>query len=235
MADTLHNFERLAGITSDVNSKLQSLRRIIWDDGDDTLFQSLGYALDLWMNTGYICFLYLFNMWILFNVSDPFELLGSVIFFEFLFDLDEAIAASIWWDPDNRFIRAGVIGTVLQETIRPRYMATRNKYIDKKSKVLSSQERAELEKKLDAMGLPNGSDFLTASNDNDTEITLLTVAERVERLRRTESKGALPEQYLERDKPKVFFRGYIFGDFVSDGAVFELHKDLRAWSQWEKL
>jgi hypothetical protein len=182
------------------------------------------------MNTGYIAFLYLFNMWILFNVTDPFEILGSVIFFEFLFDLDEDVANSEWWDKRKRFLKAGVVGLIMLATVQQEDTHTRQAYLKKVGKELSltEEEIEDLDQKCEDAGLPSGAAFL-GSNEADEMMQLLTMAERVTVLRQMDGKASV--KYLLAQKPKVYFTG-IFG---SDSALFQRHSKLRAWSQWEKL
>eukprot|EP00980_Cylindrotheca_fusiformis_P030206 scaffold24532_cov157-Cylindrotheca_fusiformis.AAC.9 len=228
--DTWANFLRVVGISEEVYSKIQSLRKNVWNNGNDSLAQSFGFTGDQFMNTGYICFLYLFNMWILFNVTDPFEILGSVIFFEFLFDLDEEVANSQWWDKRKRFLKAGVVGLIIQYTVQQEDTHTREAYFEKVRKELSltAEQIQELSKKCDDVGLPSGAAFL-GTNEPDEMIQLLTMAERVGMLRQMDSKASVKSFFST--KPDVFFSG-IFG---SDSAMFQRHSSLRSWSQWEKL
>lgn len=218
------------GISEDVYSKIQSLRKHVWDNGNDSLAQSLGFISDQFMNTGYICYLYLFNMWILYNVSDPFEILGSVIFFEFLFDLDEELANSQWFDRGKRFLRAGLVGLILQQTIQQEHTYTRDTFMKKIASEISmtDEEMQQLCKRCDAANIPAGSSFL-GTNEPDEIIQLLVMEERVSQLRSMDSKTSI--RRVEGEKPRVYFSG-IFG---SDSAMFERHANLRAWSQWEKL
>lgn len=186
----------------------------------------------MFMNTGYICLLYLFNMWILFNVNDPFEVLGSVVFFEFLFTLDEEIAASSWWDDRFRFLKAGVVGMIMQSTIRREHSINRRLYVERLGTVLTENERKKILHEMEKRGIPDDKTFLRVGDDDDDEdMELLTIAELVERNRASESRAALPEEYYFSDsrKPKVYF------SLASDCAMFERHCDLRAWKQWETL
>lgn len=218
------------------------------------------------MNTGYINYLYIFNIWILYNVSDPFELLGSVIFFEFLFGLDEEIASSRWWDTrTKRFIRAGVVQIIMQISIQREYCQSRTKYFDKFSAHYTAEERQRLDNSfvntgLDEIGFLQRDDKICCGNRNgpDEQSKLLTTKERVERLRRNEyiklrsvQRGSDPflqmKRFLSRlsqsndvvyGKPRpVRFAGVFCcgGAGSSDCPIFERHKNLRVWSQWEKL
>lgn len=224
------NFRRVVGISEEVYSKIQSLRKNVWDNGNDSFAQSLGFTFDQFMNTGYICYLYLFNMWILFNVTDPFEILGSVIFFEFLFDLDEELANSIWFDRGKRFLKAGLVGLILQQTVQQEYSHTRDSYMEKvaKESSMTADEMEEFCKRCDDAKLPNDAAFL-GSSEPDEMVELLVMEERVSQLRSMDSKTSV--QHIGETKPRVYFSGF----FASDSPMFERHSNLRAWTQWEKL
>lgn len=51
--DTYTKFFQVVGGANTVYSKIISLRRIPWNQGDDTLLQSIGFKLDIYMNTMY--------------------------------------------------------------------------------------------------------------------------------------------------------------------------------------
>ena len=156
--DTASDFHEITGLASSTVSRVQSLRTILWENGNDSFYQSLGYTTDLFMNTGYICYLYIFNIWILFNVSDPFELLGSVIFFEFLFGLDEEIADSRWWDTrGKRFLRAGVVGCIIQNTIRRERCQSSDVYLNKFSALYSDADKQLLKKRMEDRGITDNN------------------------------------------------------------------------------
>lgn len=180
------------------------------------------------MNTGYLCILNLFNIFILFKISDPFEILGSVIFFEFLFDIDEEVASASWWDHRQRYLKTGLISTVLSNTIREDCLSNSKSYLDKMCATMTEAERQEVEKKFAAAQLPKDYDFLHGTESKDGHF-LLTVAERVERLRQIESKAVLSDEFDESEKPQVSFRGFLSSEFT----LFERHADRRCWSQWE--
>lgn len=227
--DTVGNFLNVVGVYDTVSSRLRSLRKIVWDNGTDTISQSLGYSFDLFMNTGYICLLYIFNIFVLFNISDPFEILGSLLFFEFLDDLDEDIARSAWWDADKRYIRAGVVGLILQSTVEQTASGTKKAFVKKFSSSMSKQHEKVFIKNIEEKQLPDGSSFLRA-HESDQKIQLLTIQEEVEMIREQEKVRVLGEEYRDQ-KERVSF-----GGILSSGApIFERHERFRAWSQWEEV
>jgi hypothetical protein len=51
--DTYYNFFIVAGAGDSIYSRLLSLRRLVWMQGDDTLLQMIGFKVDIYMNTSY--------------------------------------------------------------------------------------------------------------------------------------------------------------------------------------
>ena len=51
--DTYYNFFNVAGAGDSVFSRLLSIRRMVWMQGDDSLLQMVGFKLDMYMNTAY--------------------------------------------------------------------------------------------------------------------------------------------------------------------------------------
>ena len=51
--DTYANFFNVAGAADSVYSRLLSIRRGLWLQGDDSMLQMFGYKLDIYMNTSY--------------------------------------------------------------------------------------------------------------------------------------------------------------------------------------
>ena len=52
--DVWSSFNTVVGISDEVYSRLQSLRKIVFDNGNDSTAQSLGYIADIFINTGYV-------------------------------------------------------------------------------------------------------------------------------------------------------------------------------------
>jgi hypothetical protein len=138
-----------------------------------------------------------------------------------------------WWDEGKRFLKAGVVEMIMKSTLRREYTTTRLLFMNKLGVTLTEKEKAEVVRRLDQAGLPEDTTFLSGTECN-ADIGLLTVGERVDRLRRRGNRAmvplaAVPGEYEGLSKPKAY---YMLG---SDGALFERHVGFRAWSQWEKL
>jgi len=121
--DCFYNFFRSLGDGNDAHSKIMSMRKMQWDRGDDyNIGQMMGYKLDLYMNTGYICMLYTLNLFILFATDSVLEMMLDAIAVKFILELDEDFAASEWWDPNKRWIRGGALELVLGTTLRKSHL-----------------------------------------------------------------------------------------------------------------
>jgi hypothetical protein len=228
--DLHSNFRRVVCGSGSTYSRILRMREQIWEVGNDNLAQSIGYVFDLFMNTGYVCILYIYNMFVLFNSGDAFDILGSVIIFELLFNLDEAIAAAPWWDEGGRWMKAGIIEMILQATIRRECAHSWNEYVAQFSTFLTHTERQKVEERFESVGFVANT-FLVGSESNET-INLLTIGERIEwnRWQEALSKGVVKSPQLE--KQDVYFGGMLS---YGISAVFQKHEHYRPWSQWEQI
>ena len=95
-------------------SKLSSLRTSVWEQDEDTLPQKIGYKADVWMNTGFVCGLYILNMMIIIFTDDTLDIVFNALAIEFVHQLDEMIVNSSWFDPDFRLLKAGAVELVIR-------------------------------------------------------------------------------------------------------------------------
>jgi hypothetical protein len=127
--DAVFNFLRSVGEGVDAHSKVMALRKLIWDRGEDfNLGQMVGYKLDLYMNTGYVCLLYTLNLFILFTTDDVIEMMLNAMAVEFVLKMDEEFASTDWWDPDKRWIRAGALELTIGSTLRKSHLSSAVKF-----------------------------------------------------------------------------------------------------------
>ncbi|GMH60248.1 hypothetical protein TrST_g4495 [Triparma strigata] len=99
------------------SGKMMNLRSLINVFGDDTHSQVLGYNLDILMNVGLKAGFLTLNLFILFNTDSVIEIVLNCIALEFVSDMDEEFAQSLWWDYDRRWIRAGCVELLLNKEI----------------------------------------------------------------------------------------------------------------------
>uniref|UniRef100_A0A7S4R4B5 Uncharacterized protein n=1 Tax=Ditylum brightwellii TaxID=49249 RepID=A0A7S4R4B5_9STRA len=73
---------------------------------------------DFVMNSTYVCFLYIFNIYIIIDAESALDVILNALAFEFIIRLDEEITLSDWWDPQKRWITAGTMELIIQNTLR---------------------------------------------------------------------------------------------------------------------
>jgi len=116
--DTMEHFYNTAGTADNLYSKMMSLRKTIFVQGDDSIGQMVGFKLDLYMNTAFECLLYSANLYMIFHTNDILDVILNSLAIEFVHQLDEGFVESNWYDPKKRFIKAGAINLVLQVSTR---------------------------------------------------------------------------------------------------------------------
>jgi len=80
------------------SSKMDEVRRQVFESGDDTLFMQLGYKLDIYANSVYMCVLMTLMLFILFITDDIFSIILNALALEFVASLDEEISKAEWFD-----------------------------------------------------------------------------------------------------------------------------------------
>ena len=73
--DTMYSFFNTAGTADTSYSRLMSMRKMVWDQGDDRVGQMIGFKADLYMNTAFECVLYTCNLFIIFNTNDILDVI----------------------------------------------------------------------------------------------------------------------------------------------------------------
>ena len=88
--DTFVSFYNTAGTADTTYSRIMSMRKMVWDQGDDYVGQMLGYKFDLYMNTAFECFLYMLNLFIIYNTNDILDVILNALAIEFVHQVS-------WW------------------------------------------------------------------------------------------------------------------------------------------
>jgi len=102
------------GDKADTNSRLNSLRKISWLQGDDNLWMMLGYKLDRYLNSAYVALVNLIMLFILYITASTIDIILNALAIEFVISFDEEVAQSIWYDPDQRYLMASAIEILLR-------------------------------------------------------------------------------------------------------------------------
>ncbi|GMH61152.1 hypothetical protein TrST_g391 [Triparma strigata] len=231
--DTMVSFYNTAGTADTSYSKIMSMRKMVWDQGDDRVLQMLGYKADLYMNTAFECLLYSLNLFIIYNTSDILDVILNALAIEFVHQLDEAFRASAWWDSDDRFIQAGTVELIIQRTLFLNMLKDCKRFAewigeeeDIVMKACGGEGECLYNRKL-ALEDQENTEFM-----NGTEAWDWRCAEAAKQLGR---KFAV-EEY---DKPFAYFgwenKLYEVMTGRLDTAIFNKLENYRVWSRWERV
>jgi hypothetical protein len=234
--DTFLSFFNTAGTADSTYSRLMSLRKTIWDQGDDRWLQMVGFKMDLYMNTAFECILYLFNLFIIFNTNEILDVILNALAIEFVHQLDEEFRHSEWWDSGNRYMMAGAVELVIQSTLLINCLEDPER--------ISAAYGIPVEQVIAACGGANnpteGFNNLEQAQKDVKDIRFMTggraldqrcadVAEELGRKDAIEHYVKLPSFFgLEG---KLMY--YIFG--TRRYGFFEKMEYMRTWSRWDKL
>jgi hypothetical protein len=118
LPDILAEFWNTNGEADTPSSKLNSLRQITWNQGDDSILMQIGYKLEKYMNTLYVAYVMALMLFILFLTDSTLDIILNSLSMEFVHQLDEELSASEFWDPDARYIRAATCEIVIRNVLR---------------------------------------------------------------------------------------------------------------------
>lgn len=234
--DSFYSFFNTAGSNDTPYSRLNSLRKIVWDQGDDTVGQMVGYKAQLYMNTAYIVVLYSIMLFILFNTNDVIEIILNALAIEFIHQIDEEISLADWFDAGDRWITGGAIELTIRANIRLDYLSTPSK--------LCKYYGIDKEKLKEALGTN-----VTGQSHSLKNYKLAMKDEQNPEFMNFEDKLWLKcEQYALKSNNTGALKQYKkyqveFGSIVgvlnklhiTDTAFFRRYPAYRTWSRWEKV
>jgi len=220
--------------TYDVFYRFKALRTIIRENRYESALQSVGYTIDLIMNTLYVCLLYIVNVLNIITAPAPFEVLLNALALEFVGTIDEEFAQSTWWDADRRWIRAGGVSIALQAHIDKKTLKSSKRFSEKfgiNHNVLKFKFGTDVE---DTSFLKNKQLALEDSAD----ISLMSTSDRVEfDLAALAKKLDNAEAINYNMKQPVYFGGFdkhILGTKAVK-PLFMRYIDYRTWSMWSEV
>ena len=237
--DAVFNFIRSVGEGIDAHSKVMALRKLLWDRGEDfNLGQMIGYKLDLYMNTSYVCALYTLNLFILFTTESVVEMMLNAMAVEFVLKMDEEFASTDWWDPDKRWIRAGALELTIGSTLRTSHLSNAVKF-EKHYKV-SMGDLTKVLGNEPVRGLLFEDRELAEKDSTDTKY--LTAEDAVnQRFARIAKENNLNRDLITQfEKPLVHF-GVLsrimhkIAPKAAPNTLFQRYTDLYTWSRWHAI
>jgi len=229
--DNFSRFHEVELVADTVYSRLLSLRRQLWVQGDDSIIQMIGYKVDILMSTAYEVLLSTLNIYVLLRTYDTIDVILNALAFVFIAQIDQEIVKSAWWDPKNRWITAGAIEVIMASTVRLNLMASPILFHKKYGIPLDLLEYAC---DTDVTLLLNSGVAIDDALDTD----YMTNEERVLLIfREVAEETDNPNAMDEYEKPSIYFGVLetVMGRLGYAPPVFMNFKNYRTWSRWSKI
>ena len=249
----MSEFVSSTGGGEDTLSRLNALRDGVWDQGDDTAFQQLGYKLGKYMNSLYVAILMSLMLFILFLTNDIFSIILNALALEFVHTLDEELAAGDWWDPGQRYIRAAALEFVLRVTLRLEFLEDAEKFCIEFDIPPEDYRKAMSEVKVQqvstmankAAKLVQGDDYLLPLKDaaqgraDSQNPKLMSKKMRYYHmaadLARKEKNVMAMRNFCESVEQFGTIDRVLAAVGLLDTGIFMRHKDFYVWSRWARL
>lgn len=229
--NTFMRFYEVEGGVDTVYSRLLSLRRELWVQGDDSITQMIGFKLDIIMSTAYECALSMLNILVIRSTYNAMDVILNALAFTFIALIDQEIVKSAWWDPKNRWVTAGSIEVIMSSTVRLRWIS---------SATLFEHNYGIPEDSI--TNVCNGDKTLLLNHrvakEDASKTDCLTKQERILQLFSEVSEETNnPNAMDEYKKPNIYFGVFetAMGRFGYANPVFTNFKSYRTWSRWNKV
>lgn len=225
-------------------ARIKSLRQIVSSRNNDRIGQAFGNIWDFYMNTLYVYFLYMLNIFNILNQASPTDVVLNALALEFVYKIDEEYAKSVWWDPNRRWLKAGTLEVAMQSFLRFRYLTSARLFADKfkitEEEILLACDDDPSLLYDDALSRNDRKDI---ANKDDSELfehfcmekshkDSLNKEVRNEFTKMSTVFGKLEQKlFIFIDKLTSFLGFNPFEELC----VFNRHIGFRTWSRWEKI
>jgi len=202
-----------------------SMRKQIFDQGDDSLIQMIFYRFDLYQNTGYTCLVYALNIYMIFGTNDVLDVILNSLAIEFIYQMDEGFVMNEWWDPEKRWLKAGAVNLVLQSTLRLKKLSDPAEFCAEYGIKMEELKEATHNNKscMKSMKMAKADRGNTKCMTNE-EVKNYKLGKLA---LKTKNKNAIKEFVKKRTK---------FGATSTRGwAIFWKYENFRTWSYWDKV
>lgn len=231
LPDTLYIWFRVSGGDPSTSSKINSLRSIIWDKDHDSIAQQVGFKIDRFMNTGFICLLFMAMLLILLATDNLIDIILNALAIEFIHQVDEKLADAEWWDRDGRWIQAGTIELVLLSELKL------NTFKD--AGLMCKRYGIDPAAYSEALGgMKSFKDRRLAAKD-DKDVEFMTKKEilwhRFAEYAVANGRTRAINQFVKIPKQFGIFEALLSRIGLKFSPMFERHTEYRVWSRWEKI
>lgn len=104
-----NTFYETVGDSPTVVSRLNSIRFLAFQQGDDNVNLKCGYRLFTLQKSAYIALINLVLLFVLFLTNSTIDVILNALALEFVANFDKEIASQDWYDGGKRYFRAGVL------------------------------------------------------------------------------------------------------------------------------
>jgi len=218
--DTLFAIYNVAGVAGTTFSRMNSLRRVVSNQNEDSITQIWGFKLDRWMNTAYLSALNVIMLYILLMTENVLDIILNALAIMFIHQIDENIANAGWWDGDLRWITAGTLELVIQSIVQTKVL--KNPLLLRKQYGITKEDYEK------AMGSTSNSLFDSKQADLDEDDPVFNES----KARRNVAFFDENRKYfglIEEMLAKVHFPG------AKHLAIFNRYEDYRVWSRWDDI
>ena len=231
LPDTLYIWFRVSGGDPSTSSKINSLRSIIWDKDHDSIAQQVGFKIDRFMNTGFICLLFMAMLLILLATDNLIDIILNALAIEFIHQVDEKLADSEWWDRDGRWIQAGTVELLLLSELKL------NTFKD--ASLICKRYDIDPDAYSEALGgMKTLRDPVLAKKD-DQNIEFMTKKEilwkRFAEYAIENGRTRAINQFVKKPKYFGIFETLLSQLGIRLSPMFGRHTEYRVWSRWEKI
>jgi hypothetical protein len=230
---TLFAFYNTAGEADTVNSKLKSMRHVIWLQADDTIWMQVGYKMAKYMNSLYISLLMTLMLFILFLTDNTVDIILNALAIEFVAELDEELAEGDWFDPEQRYIKAGAVEMVIRATLRLEWLEIPRAFCAELDFPEDAYEEALGGNKMQSLW-----DLDTAYHDKSNP-EFMSPKDRLwyqagEYAINTGNKAAIA-QFTERLEHFGMMDRVLQSLGILNVGIFQRYPGFACWSHWEKI
>ncbi|KAH9251345.1 hypothetical protein BASA81_010756 [Batrachochytrium salamandrivorans] len=236
------SFYDTVGDSPTIQSRINSLRSLTWNQGNDTVAMKCGFKLERYMNSVYIAAINLIMLICIFLSDNTVSIILNALAIEFVYDFDREVAALFWFDDGLRYLRAGVLemairGSLLLEHLHSPSSFCRQYQVDLNE--YSMAVGANHKGKPYAMFSPEQSK-LDRRNPRyqDAKEKLWAVSANIaKRLGRRDAYWQFREQIANFGMVDTFFYRTLpkrFRNLFATG-VFNRYDNYFTWSRWDQV
>jgi hypothetical protein len=218
---------KVLGDQDTLESKVNSLRIGIWNQGDDNIYQQIGMKMDRYMNTVYVVVVNLLMLIVLFLTDSTVDIILNALAIDFVLAFDEEIAGAKWYDGDRRYIRAGILELVFCVELRLEWLLLPEQFIPN----LGCDDYME------KVGGPLYDEQIATVDRNDPKY--MTVEDKIWHAAMMYANTTGKKEALWQYREDVAVFGW--GDYLAyhlgilNTGIFNRYTNYCVWSRWDKV